>query len=217
MTGGGIDLAGHFEECCPVAGCGRDDGCWTQAAVLKGAGMKKLRSLMVGFVLISAISVPIKTQASPGNSSLDKGTAEIGVQFGATEVLPAYEPYLGYFLTDNLEMGGSFLYSTGEVEDVDVSATGFDFWGRYFFRDVILGGFYPFAEGGFQYLKVKHGSGASEISVKGQRFTFAFGGKYFINSRVAAELKLSYKTGEVENLDASGFKFSGGFSVFFGN
>ncbi len=139
-------------------------------------------------------------------------------------------PSAGYFVIDNLAVGGGILFSSNKTKsdtfDNESINTAFIFspFIRYYFTE---GNIKPFLEGsvgvGFSNTKVDDGVGENEFKNSIFNYSFDGGVAFFLGDRVSIDLGVGYATSTVKpkdnntppRFDSDSFVFKVGFHIFF--
>lgn len=120
------------------------------------------------------------------------GTAGFDVQFEDPDniVTVDLQPQLGFFILNNLAIGGDLTLSYSKAGDVSTNVFGISPFARYYFGE---GGTRIFAhvQGGYITSKLDFGSG-DDLKSKGSLIQLGPGVAFFLNDHVALEGILAY-------------------------
>lgn len=174
-------------------------------------------ALCIGSAVLCAVVSIVTCGIQPaGASALSQGSVELGIS------MPLNSPLLGYFVADNLEVTGAFYYLTGSADSggtsVDLSGSGLNLAGRYFFSQAGSSPVIPFADVTVQRLSFDMGPSSTTIT----RFLIGGGVKYFVTDNFALEASLGYNIAKLKTGaggvsttgDVSGFQLGAGMTVF---
>ncbi|MBI5914292.1 MAG: outer membrane beta-barrel protein [Bacteroidetes bacterium] len=176
--------------------------------------MKTTRILLLNTALLCAFSTFAQTEK--GNILLG-GTAGFDIEFERTAnyVTIDAQPQIGFFVTDNLALGGSLLLQNAKRGDY-FSSTSFGIapFGRYYFGASTTKLFVQ-AQVGYITNKFESEIGGFDITSDGVYFGFGPGVTFFLNSRVAIEGVLAY-TNYGGDFDHENFGLRIGVQVYLG-
>ena len=149
------------------------------------------------------------TGSEIAESNLKADTVEIGVSYSGSYRGARVVPYIGYFLTNEVEIGGAFMVETGNYDRNDYTTTALSILGRYnvpIEKDLNL-----FGEIGLEQVNVDDGSDKSA-------FLLGVGARLFPKKNFSINFVLDYIIGSYEtgntDIDTDGFRLSVGLSVF---
>jgi hypothetical protein len=150
------------------------------------------------------------------SAQTDKGDWMVGGTFSLNtaknNTTISLSPNAGYFLVDNLLLGGRVGYEYSELGTTKVSAFDIGPFTRYYFKGRRARPFGEF-DMNFQSAKLTTDLGSSTESAVG--FFIGGGLALFLNDNVALETVLGYKNTKVENKPGTGgFNMRLGFQVY---
>jgi hypothetical protein len=171
------------------------------------------------FLKVFLVAVLLLTQASfflseatgseQAESNLKADTVEVGISYSGSYSSARTVPFIGYFLTDEVEVGGAFIVETGNYDSNDYTTTALSILGRY--NVPIEENLYLFGEIGLEQVNVDDGSDASA-------FLLGVGARVFPKDNFSINFLLDYIIGSYEtgntDVDTDGFRLSVGLSVF---
>jgi hypothetical protein len=131
------------------------------------------------------------------------GTASFDVPDNITSI--DVSPELGFFVIDNLALGGAISIGTAKAGDVSSSSFGIAPFARYYFGASTTK-FFAHAQVG--YITSKTEIFGDDFTVKGSQISIGPGVAIFLNDHVAIEGILAYnKLGGDFDTDSIGFRF----------
>lgn len=193
--------------------------------------MKKFVSILIAIMMLSSISVF-------GQNFANKGVWELGGMIGfssttivfdgesANDALNTFrfEPYVGYFVINSLELGLIPSYQTSSFGDASESTLGIYFAPAWNFD--LKSQWFPFIEGRIGYASISYDSGepdSDEITNSGFAWGARGGAKYQIGNSAIASLSLGYTQNTLNPDNWEGdrngtniFDVMFGFTVFLG-
>jgi len=194
--------------------------------------MKKFTSILLAFMLISSISVF-------GQNFAKKGVWELGGGIGFSSITGVYdgessddaltsftfEPYVGYFVINSLELGLIPSFESNSLGDQSTSSFGIYFAPAWNFD--LQSNVYPFIEGRIGYNTVSYDDGDSETddpTSGGLAYGARGGVKLQLGNSALVNASLGYTMTTLEPEDWDGdrigantFDVMVGFTVFLGN
>jgi hypothetical protein len=141
-------------------------------------------------------------------SDLKTGTTEIGVNFFNAHNIAGVTPFIGYFVTDEIEVGGGFMLEAGDVEGNDYTTTAISLLGRYHIpieHNIVL-----FGEVGLEQINAGRDAIGNDISA----FIIGVGGRIFPSKTFSMNLSVDYIIGSYNNFDTNALRLGLGLSVF---
>lgn len=168
------------------------------------------------FLTIAALGCSILTfsQTEKGKMLIG-GTAGFDIQFEDPDDVVSidFSPGLGFFVIDNLAVGGALSVSYSKAGDFSATGFGISPFGRYYFGAGMTKIFLQ-AQGGYVTAKVDFGGG-NDNTGKGYVLQGGPGVALFLNEFVAIEGMLAYtKTGGDFDTSDLGLRF--GVQAYFG-
>ncbi len=162
--------------------------------------MKKLFFTSIFTFLLSSFWMAAQTESG---SMMIGGTG--GINFGDERSNLQLNPAVGFFVADQIAVGGMLNLRYSKVGEAKVTNFGIAPFGRYYFTDEMPVKFFGQALIGFNSIKPK-GVDATNFTV----FGLGVGMDYFFNNRVAFELIAGWngsKTKDVDMLNTFGIAF----------
>lgn len=153
------------------------------------------------------------------NAQTEKGDWMVGGNFRLntadknTEI--TLTPNAGYFIVENLALGGSFALNSSKSGNNKFTSFGVGPFVRYYFtsqNETIR----PIIHGSFNYLSAKNKIGTITSSTNtGTNFFVGGGAAAFISNSVSIDAIMGYDRTKYKNFDGSGgFAFNVGFQVY---
>lgn len=169
--------------------------------------MRKLLLLLFTFATLAA------------SAQTDKGTIMTGGQVSFRTIKNAsnfkLNPNFGYFVGDNLALGGNINFDFAKQGPVSSNAFGLGPFVRYYFGKSDAK---PFVVFNADYLTQTIKTSTAKISTSGYGFLMGLGFAAFLNRSVAVEGIAGYNYQDYTNSQgAGGFSLSLGFQLYFNN
>jgi hypothetical protein len=124
-----------------------------------------------------------------------------------------FNPQLGFFIADNLVIGGDINMDFSKAGTVKTSEFGIGPFGRYYFGKKQTK---PFLVSSANYITVSSKSNSVDINSTGWSFLFGAGFAAFLNRNIAVEGITGYRYANYSNTEgAGGFNLSLGFQLYF--
>lgn len=163
--------------------------------------------LLLSFILISALA----------NAQTDKGTIMAGGQLALKTNKNAsvfiLNPNFGYFVGDNLAVGGNLRFDFSKAGTVSANEFGIGPFMRFYFGKAETK---PFLVVSADYLTNSIKTSTTKISNSGFGFLTGLGFAAFLNRNVAVEGIAGYNYAKYTNADGNGgFSLSLGFQLYF--
>ncbi len=136
---------------------------------------------------------------------LDLNTAKNSTTFN-------FSPNAGYFLANNLAIGGNLVFAYDKLGDLKVTTFGIGPFVRYYFTDDKVRPFFA-GDMAFEKRKIEQAAGSNTEDA----FSWFLGGgaAFFINENVAVDGLLGYAHSKVSDEDGSGgLRLRVGFQVY---
>lgn|SRR5690606_6431516 len=178
--------------------------------------MKKINTLFL--VAVMAISAPaVNAQIQKGNLMVGANLADLGLGFqsGATTFSLALSPKLGYFIEDNIALGGEVKIGLNTGGGATVFNYGIGAFGRYYIGDseaILLkhSRFFLEANVGIS------GVNSNNASTNGLGLGFGPGIAYFITENIGLEALFKYNNtiGFGNSVVAHRLSFNLGFQIY---
>lgn len=148
----------------------------------------------------------------------DKGTIMAGgqISFSTTKNASNFKlnPNFGYFVGDNLALGGNLNFDFAKQGTVSANEFGIGPFVRYYFGKSDAK---PFVVFNGDYLTQTIKTSTDKISTSGYGFLLGLGFAAFLNRNVAVEGIAGYNYKDYTNVEgAGGFSLSLGFQLYFG-
>lgn len=160
--------------------------------------MKKT-SIVFIIALIAIVFTPSSTKAQlqEGNMMVGASLADFGLDFqkGNTSFSMSLHPRIGYFVKDNIAVGGLVKLGVNTAKDYTAFNYGIGVFGRYYFSDEnlqVLRSARWFLEADFGFNGVNIKSGGVSSNTNGLGIGFGPGLAYFITENIALEGLLKY-------------------------
>jgi hypothetical protein len=136
---------------------------------------------------------------------LDLNTAKNSTTFN-------FSPNAGYFVVDNLVIGGNLVIAYDKLGDLKITTFGFGPFVRYYFTDEKVR---PFFAGDMTFDKRKVESSAGRNTEDAFSWFLGGGAAFFINENVAVDGIIGYAHSKVSDEEGSGgLRFRVGFQVY---
>jgi hypothetical protein len=171
--------------------------------------MKKSLLLCACMTVIFALGNRAEAQTQKGDwlvgGLLDLNTAKNSTTF-------EFSPNVGYFILENLAIGGTLVYSYDKLGDLKVTSFGIGPFMRYYFGDTKIR---PFFAGDMTFEKQKFTTTAGSSTEDAFNWFLGGGAAFFINENVAVDGLLGYGHSKVSDEDGSGgLRLRVGFQVY---
>jgi hypothetical protein len=173
----------------------------------------KTKSVFLAFAMLFSFTLAF-AQTEKGNMLLG-GTAGFDVQFEDPDNLITIDvsPTIGFFVADNLALGGALTLGTTKAGDFSLTNYGIAPFGRYYFG---TGMTRIFIHGQFGFAGVKFDLGGdNEETSSGTALLIGPGVSFFLNKHVAIEGVLGY-TKQFGDVDTSDLGLRFGVQAYFG-
>lgn len=150
------------------------------------------------------------------NAQTEKGDWLVGgrvdLNTGENSTQIRFNPNAGYFVIDNLAMGGNFAIDYAKSGDVKATDFGLGPFARYYFTKSNAK---PLIHTAFNYISSKVKGPNTSITNNGFNFLAAGGVALFMNQNVSLEILAGYSHTKYKDFDGSGgFSLGIGFQVY---
>ena len=168
------------------------------------------------FILFNATFCLAEEAKDSGKKStggyLKADTTEFGVNFTSGPLTASARPFIGYFVSDEIEVGGGFMVETGDVESKSYTTTALTLLGRY--NVPMEQNMAVFGELGIEQVNVDKDVGSGDSSL----FLIGVGGRVFPSKNFCLNFTCDYVIGNYENngkdYDTNALRLGLGLSVF---
>ena len=167
--------------------------------------MRKIFASIIALIIFNTV-----------NAQTEKGDWIIGgrvdLNTGENSTQVRFNPGAGYFVINNLALGGNFAIEYAKSGDVKATNFGLGPFARYYFG---RSNARPLLHTAFNYISSKVKGPSTSITNNGINFLAAGGVAVFINQNVAVEILAGYSHTKYEDFDGSGgFNLGIGFQVY---
>jgi hypothetical protein len=176
---------------------------------------RKLIIILVVIIMISMASLSFAAGEAKGSytkSDLKAGTTEVSVTYAGAYNSVGLRPFIGYFVTDEIEVGGSFLVESGDYEGNDYTTTALTLLGRY--NVPIEQNLVVFGEVGIEQINLDSGSGGVDETT----FLMGVGARVFPSKAFSMNFSFDYIIGSFDtpgaDVDTDSLRAALGLSVF---
>jgi len=147
-----------------------------------------------------------------GESYLKAGTTEVSVNFTGAYNSAGPTPFIGYFVSDEIEIGGGFMMEVGDYDGKSYTSTALTLLGRL--NTPIEQNLVVFGEVGLEQVNVKQKTGGTDKTA----FILGVGGRVFPSKAFSMNFTLDYIIGNYESgnsdVDSDSLRVGLGLSVF---
>ena len=178
---------------------------------------KKLLIGLVVFAVLLQTSMSFaagakKKKKKYGESKLKAGTTEVSVNYTGDYNSAGVKPFIGYFISDEIEIGGGFSVETGDYEGSGYTTTALMLLGR--FNVATEDNLVLFGEAGIEQVNVDQGAGGVDRTA----FILGVGGRVFPSDAFSLNFSLNYIIGSYDSgatsTDTDSIRLGMGLSVF---
>ena len=154
-------------------------------------------TLSIAVILVASLT-GLKAQTEKGDW-LVGGQLQLNTAKNSSTI--EFSPDFGFFVIDNLAIGGRLSTNYSKLGDVKVTSLGVGPFARYYFTNEKVR---PFFTGDMEFLNRKVSSPGSSTTENAFAYLLGGGAAIFINENVALEAVLGYKNTKVKNQDGNG-------------
>jgi opacity protein-like surface antigen len=169
-----------------------------------------MKKLITCLVIASVFTVTASAQTEKEDWMVG-GDFRLNTTKNNTEIASA--PNVGYFIINNLAVGGNIIVDYTKLNDDKFTNFGIGPFIRYYFTQANVR---PFFHGSMNYLssKAKFGNNTSSTN-SGFSFFLGGGAAIFLSDQVSLDLMMGYNHTKYKDIDGSGgFALSLGFQVY---
>jgi hypothetical protein len=160
-------------------------------------------------VFLSAIITAINAQTEKGDW-LVGGRIDLNTSNNNTHI--GFSPNGGYFIINNLAIGGNLMIDYSKSGNGKVTDLGFGPFARYYFTRAMAR---PLLQASVDYISRQIKNPASSTTNNGVNLFLGGGLAVFINQNVAIEILAGYSNNKYKGIDgSSGFSLGIGFQVY---
>jgi hypothetical protein len=168
-----------------------------------------MKKIFLAFVFVSTLFISLQAQTEKGDwmvgGRIDLNTGDNSTQIGFT-------PAVGYFVINNLAIGGNVLIDYNKSADIKVTNLGIGPFVRYYFTESKIR---PLLQVAVNFINTKIKSPLGSESNTGTNLFLGGGAAIFINPNVSLEPIIGYSNTKYKNFEGSGaFSFGFGFQVY---
>jgi hypothetical protein len=160
---------------------------------------------LIAFFSLTVIFYTLNAQTEQGDWIIG-GRVDLNTGQNSTQI--RFNPGAGFFVINNLAVGGNFIIDYAKSGDLKTTDFGLGPFARYYFTKSNAK---PLLHTAFNYLSSKAEGPNTSITNNGINFLAAGGVALFINENVAVEILAGYSRTKFKD-----FKASGGFSLGIG-
>lgn len=160
---------------------------------------------LIAFFSLTLIFYTVNAQTEQGDWIIG-GRVDLNTGENSTQI--RFNPGAGFFVINNLAVGGNFIIDYAKAGDLKTTDFGLGPFARYYFS---RSNAKPLLHTAFNYISSKAEGPNTSITNTGINFLVAGGVALFINENVAVEILAGYSRTKFKD-----FKGSGGFSLGIG-